>query len=181
MRSRHRILGALGLLTATVLAWSCRDALVGTAPRRLTNVPPTFAASADESEPGANGRAVACSRRTAQSGHAVIGPEGGTLVIGRNRLIIPAGALGERVQLSGYVAADTIELVHLAPHGLRFLRPVRLLLDASGCGLSDHPEVGVAYVDNAGSILEWIDATYDPHARVVSAPIEHFSGYLLAF
>lgn len=181
MRSRHRILGALGLLTATVLAWSCRDALVGTAPRRLTKAPAAFTASADESERGANGRAVACSRRPAQSGRSVIGPEGGTLVIGRNRLIVPPGALGERVQLSGYVTADTIELVHLAPHGLHFLRPARLLLDASGCGLPENSDLGVAYVDDAGTILEWIDATYDSRARVVSAPIEHFSGYLLAF
>src|SRR4051812_29773655 len=46
-----------------------------------------------------------CSSKTATEGTALIGPRGGVLNIGTHRLIIPAGALTRRVQISGSVPA----------------------------------------------------------------------------
>ena len=52
------------------------------------------------------------------------------------------------------------------------------MLDAVGC---DVPADGVHvdYVDDAGVLLERIDARYDGAARAVSAPISHFSVYAI--
>jgi hypothetical protein len=124
------------------------------------------------------GQVLACSRREAQTGSAVIGPNGGTLVVGNNQLIIPPGALQEETRITGTVPADTIASIHFEPEGLRFRKPAGLQLDATGCARAEG-QPSILYLDDNGNVLEKIDAVYSNWWHSVAAPIEHFSVYAI--
>ena len=111
----------------------------------------------------------------------VFGPGGGTLVIGNSRLIIPGGALHDTVTITATTAGDSTSTVNFQPEGLRFSKPVGLILDSTGCAIDDGASPSVVYLAPDGAVLETIPAIYDPHWKAVAAPIEHFSGYAIAF
>jgi hypothetical protein len=142
---------------------------------------PSHAAAPQGQSASALGQLVACSRREPVTGSAVIGPRGGVVVAGRNTLIVPPGALREPVLITATVSADTVALVRFAPHGLQFRTPAGLVLDSEGCGIPDGAAPAVVYVDDAGTVLERIEAYFSPRWHAVAAPIEHFSGYAIAF
>lgn len=125
-----------------------------------------------------SGTLVACSQRTAMSDSALIGPAGGTLVVGKNKLIVPAGALLRPVMISGTVPAEPYAAIHFEPSGLQFRKPAGLVLDGAGCTVPDGA-VHVDYVDDDGNVLERIDATYSSLWHTVAAPISHFSVYAI--
>ena len=121
---------------------------------------------------------LACSRRQAQTASAIIGPSGGTLAIGDDKLIVPPGALQQETLITGTIPEDTTASIHFEPEGLRFKKPAGLVLDARGCGqLSGEPSV--LYLDDNGNILEQIDAIYSNWWHTVAAPIQHFSVYAI--
>jgi hypothetical protein len=124
------------------------------------------------------GRLVACEQRIAAADSAVIGPSGGTLRVGNNDLVVPPGALTQSILLRGEVPADTVASIRLSPEGLVFRRPAGLVLDAAGCS-DPGGAAKVLYLDDAGNVLEEIDAYYDPSWKRVAAPINHFSRYAL--
>jgi len=127
---------------------------------------------------GSNGQLVACSTRDAQADSALIGPSGGTLVVGNDRLIVPPGALQTPVMISGTIPAEPYAAIHFEPSGLQFKKPAGLVIDGAGC---DVPASGVRvdYVDDEGNVLERIDATYSNLWHTVAAPISHFSVYAI--
>lgn len=127
---------------------------------------------------GSNGQLVSCSQRAARADSALIGPAGGTLVVGNNKLIVPAGALTQPVMISGTVPAEPYAAIHFEPSGLHFRKPAGLVLDGSGCSVPPDG-VHVDYVDDEGNVLERIDATYSNLWRTVAAPINHFSVYAI--
>ena len=118
-----------------------------------------------------------CTPRDAQYGTATIGPAGGELDVGTDRLIIPPGALTETVQVSGSSPAGTTPTIFFQPHGLRFRKSAGLILDASNC--TDVPSV--VYLSELGVDSPPIVATYSTWWHTVAAPIDHFSGYAVAF
>jgi len=117
----------------------------------------------------------------ALSGSGVFGPSGGTLVLGRNRLIIPSGALAEPTLITATVPDDTIAAIQFQPEGLRFLKPAGLVLDVAGCGIPGSESApDIVYMNDSGEILERIDAIFSSFWHTVAAPIEHFSQYAVA-
>lgn len=121
---------------------------------------------------------AACTRRDAQQGSAVIGPAGGTITLGNNQLIVPAGALDTATLITASVPADTIASIHFEPEGLQFRKPAGLVLDGEGCTVSGDG-VDVLYLDDDGAVLERIEATYSNFWHTVAAPISHFSVYAI--
>lgn len=124
---------------------------------------------------------VRCRGRQLIQSSGRFGPAGGILAFGNSRLIIPGGALRDTVTISATQLDDGTSTVRFEPHGLRFYKPAGLVLDGSGCDFPDRAVASVVYVDDAGTVLETIDAFYDPHWKAVAAPIVHFSGYAIAF
>lgn len=111
-------------------------------------------------------------------GAALIGPSGGELRVGPHRLIVPAGAVPHPTEISGYVPADSTITIWLEPHGMIFRKPVGLQLDASNCeSIPDVIYVG----DAADGATEYIRAEYSALWKTVAAPLDHFSGYAIAF
>jgi hypothetical protein len=118
-----------------------------------------------------------CSPKNSSFGSALIGPSGGTLFIGPNRLIIPAGALREKVQISGTVPAGRPFEIDLEPHGLHFQKAAGLILDASSCiDVQD-----IVYLIDEVTASPPILATYSNLWHTIACPIWHFSGYAIAF
>ena len=124
------------------------------------------------------GRLVACERRDVAADSALIGPAGGTLRVGANELVVPPGALTAAVMVRGEVPEDTVASIRLFPEGLVFRKPAGLVLDTDGCA-DPGDAAKILYLDDAGNVLEEIDAHYSPWWKRVAAPINHFSRYAL--
>jgi hypothetical protein len=118
-----------------------------------------------------------CVPRTSAQGSAVIGPAGGTLWIGAHRLIVPAGALTEKVLISGTVPEGRPFEIDLQPHGLQFRKAAGLILDARSC--VDVPPI--VYLIDQVNVSPPIAAIYSNWWKMIACPIWHFSGYAVAF
>ena len=117
-----------------------------------------------------------CQPREIATGSALIGPAGGVLQIGPHRLIIPAGALTERVLISGTVPQGKPFQIDLQPHGLHFRKAAGLILDASSC--TDVPTI--VYIVDQLTVGPPIRAIYSNWWKAIACPIWHFSGYMIA-
>lgn len=117
-----------------------------------------------------------CTPRKAAIGSALIGPSGGTIWVGPHRIIIPAGALQEKVQISGTVPEGKPFEIDLQPHGLQFKKPAGLILDASSC--TDVPTI--VYLIDQYTQSPPIAAYYSNFWHMIACPIWHFSGYAIA-
>jgi hypothetical protein len=112
----------------------------------------------------------------------VVGPEGGTLVVGPHRLVIPAGALDQPVRIIAELPTDTVNSVRFQPEGLQFKRAARLTLDYNNCPLVRNllPK-RIAYTTESLNILSYLLSIDDLLRRKVSANIKHFSRYAVAW
>ena len=119
---------------------------------------------------------VKCHRLGPLQRSAVIGPEGGTLRVGDTYLVVPAGALSERVRMTATVL-DTIAAVELQPHGVRFALPVRLAIDVRGCTVREEQHPVLLYLDDDGEVRETIRGHLDEDGDSFFARIVHFSVY----
>jgi hypothetical protein len=149
--------------------------VLGCGPDAVTSPPRLVAHGKGDNAPG---RLVACERREVAVDSALIGPSGGTLRVGANELVVPPGALTVTVMMRGEVPEDTVASIRLFPEGLVFRKPAGLVLDTEGCA-DPGSAAKVLYLDNAGNVLEEIDAHYSPWWKRVAAPINHFSRYAL--
>lgn len=128
---------------------------------------------------------LTCRPQPSASATQTFGPDGGTLVIGPHRLVIPAGALSSTTTITGTAPTDNVVSVTFQPEGLKF-NPDHLptlTLDYSSCGLVWNilPK-HIVYTDDALNILEVLSGSLDNLLRdEVSAPIKHFSRYVISY
>ncbi len=167
------------LLTTTV----CCSVLVGCAASDMASplAPATPSQLRGQFPLARIANARGCQTHVASTDSGVFGPQGGTLTFGTSLLIIPAGALQDTVTISATVPEGDASRVEFRPQGLQFMKPAGLLLDTSGCSYGDTVAPSVVYLSESGAILETIPAVYDPHWHTIAAPIQHFSGYAIAF
>lgn len=173
----NRVVRLSFVVAGVVALFACTDA--ATSPTAMAPVASSAESHWGGDGPPANGRLVRCESQRQGWDSETIGPRGGELRVGANRLIIPAGALHTPVRITATVPTDDIAYIRFEPHGLVFRKAPLLVVDASGCDLGGRAP-DVVYVQH-GQILERIDARYYPQHRVVAAPIRHFSGYALAW
>lgn len=172
---------ACGFLGAVALYACAERATAPSVPEVRANAAHANGREWDDDDDGpANGRLIRCEDQRSGYDSEYIGPRGGRIVVGRNQLIIPAGALTRTVRITAIVPDDDVAFVQFEPSGLVFRRSPLLVLDAAGCNLGNYTP-DVVYVNDAGRILERIEARYYPQYKVVAAPIDHFSGYALAW
>jgi len=126
-------------------------------------------------------KASTCAPHGASQASGRFGPGGGTLLFGNSRLIIPGGALRDTVTISAVIPEGTSTNVEFAPHGLQFAKPAGLILSTESCEISNPLAPSVVYLSPDGDVLEYIQAVFDPHWKTIAAPIDHFSGYAIAF
>lgn len=131
---------------------------------------------------GPIGALLKCTPMVADSTIQVIGPEGGTLWVGPHRLVVPAGALTEAVTITAVAPSDTVNRIVFAPHGLELAQPARLSMSYANCGIVRWllPK-RIAYTTDLLEIIELLVSLDNPLARRVSADLDHFSTYAVAW
>jgi hypothetical protein len=133
---------------------------------------------------------------TALSATATIGPEGGTIEIGRAglRVTFARGAVAKPTRITLTANSGDVVAYEFLPHGLRFAAPVIVRQDLHGTAAQrDHAlaaslqgsyfegELAANFVGTTGKyarIKESRKAALKSSKRYLEFSIEHFSGYL---
>ena len=123
-----------------------------------------------------------CSPQPFDSASQTIGPDGGTLTLGSNTLMVPPGALDTPTTISGVVQPDSVNAVRFAPQGLVFQQPAQLVMSYANCGLlgSLIPK-RIAYTTDDFFILQIIPSLDNVLNRTVTGQVSHFSQYAIAW
>ncbi|HEX5725145.1 MAG TPA: hypothetical protein VFX98_06745 [Longimicrobiaceae bacterium] len=120
------------------------------------------------------------SRSGGGSASELIGPAGGTVTLGENRLVFPKGALAQGTVIT-MTQDPRYAGVQLQPHGLQFptgREPV-LTLSGGGSSLASFRQVAIAYVGDSGQILEILPTTALGKSGKFRTELQHFSAYVL--
>ena len=123
---------------------------------------------------------LSCSPQPYVSRTQVVGVNGGTVVVGTHRLVIPAGALSRNYTIRAEQVPHRVNSVRLSPEGLRFAKPAKLTLSYSNCS----PLLllkRVVHPDDLLRILEPIPSLDNLGTKTVTADIRHFSRYAVAW
>jgi hypothetical protein len=125
---------------------------------------------------------LACNLQPYAYSAKLIGPAGGTIQAGGHVLTIPAGALSQNVMISAEAPSDFVASVRFKPEGLHFARKATLTLDYSNCPLGRLNLLKrVAYTTDNLNILSFLLSRDDLLRMRVSADLEHFSRYAVAW
>jgi hypothetical protein len=125
----------------------------------------------------------ACTPVAADSATQTIGPEGGTLQVGANTLVIPAGALDSAVTITAMAPSDTVNRVQFQPEGLTFNEPARLTMSYANCntlGLWLPKQIAFT-TDDLLLILEYLPSWDNLFGQTVTGHVRHFSDYAIAW
>lgn len=130
------------------------------------------------------GSLLTCAPQPYATNTAVIGPSGGIITVGRHSLVVPVGALNEEVTITAEAPSDNVVSVRFKPEGLQFnpsRQPV-LTLDYSACSLVNNllPK-RIVYTTERLEVLSLLPSLDNLFAKRVSAPLEHFSRYVVAY
>jgi len=114
------------------------------------------------------------------SSTAVVGPQGGTVKVGKTTLVIPRYALPSTVTIKAEQVPGSVNSVRFSPEGLRFAKPATLTMSYDNCVLT-LPTKQIVYTTEGLRILELLKSLDLRLSRTVSASIEHFSRYAVAY
>lgn len=112
-----------------------------------------------------------------------VGPDGGTWKFGPHSMAIPKGALSKTVTIKAEVISDRVNSVRFSPEGLNFSKGgVQLTLSYANCfGVGMLLPKLVAYTDEQLSILYLLQSVDNVFQKKVTAQLQHFSRYAVAF
>ncbi len=123
---------------------------------------------------------LSCSSQAYAVTTKAVGAQGGTIVVGTHRLVIPAGALASSVTITAEQVSGNVNSVRFSPEGLQFAQPASLSLSYANCS----PLMvlkRVAYVNERLGILDLIPSLDNLFSKTVTGSIRHFSRYAVAW
>lgn len=116
--------------------------------------------------------------RTTQS----VGPLGGVIVAGPHILVIPPGALAKKTTITAEVISGKYNTIKFGPEGLKFRNDALLTMSYKNCsGLGMLLPKKIVYTDNLLNLLKILKSLDLSGQKLVTAPLEHFSRYAIAF
>ena len=121
-----------------------------------------------------------CSPQASLSSTETIGPEGGVIAVGRHWLVIPRNALSQDVTITAEQVPGKTNSIRFSPEGLKFQTPVALSMSYENC-LLVLVKKKVVYTDEQLKILQVFPSLDLFSAKRVTAPIDHFSRYAVAY
>ena len=121
-----------------------------------------------------------CSPQPYASTTETIGPEGGVIAVGRHWLVIPRNALSQDVTITAEQISGKTNSIRFSPEGLQFRTPVALSMSYENC-LLVLVKKKVVYTDEQLKILQVFPSLDLFSAKRVTAPIDHFSRYAVAY
>lgn len=131
-------------------------------------------------KPIADLRLLSCSTQPYVKTTRVVGQQGGLIVVGTHRLVIPAGALSRSVTITAEQVPGRVNSVRFLPEGLTFAKPAVLTLSYSNCS----PLLilkRVVYTSELLRILELLPSLDNRQQKTVTGTIRHFSRYAVAW
>jgi hypothetical protein len=176
-------LKAVRISVLVALAWlaflACNKSDPLLAPEKSDlNLTSNFQAVGDKSSNDED-LATICKRDKSEIGTstALIGPAGGVLKRAKHQLVIPAGALSKTVKISFSILASAYLECELKPYGLKFNKPVRLILSYNGAcdGNLDASALKVAYYDSKTQLGVLIPTAVDTELKTVTVELERFA------
>ncbi len=197
MKARRLLVVGVSI-AAIALATSCGDSSLTGVPGPSASRRPLFSASDSRADPTG---LLACTVLPSASVRQVIGPEGGTIHIGPHTLVISPGALTKTYRIDAEIKPtktrlvkppkgrapkpgfNVVNAVRFEPH-LKFRTPVLLMMSYANCDFedSDSPSTAVVYTNPVLNVIHEIEPSVDDRdAEVVSAWIDHFSNYAIAW
>jgi hypothetical protein len=109
-----------------------------------------------------------------------VGPKGGTIKVGEHVLVIPEGALSRKVTIKAEQMRGSTNSVRFSPEGLRFEKPAPLTMSYKNCLVVLLPK-RIVYTTEQFKILEVLRSLDLFHKKQVTAPLDHFSRYAIAY
>jgi len=123
---------------------------------------------------------LTCSPQPYDVTTTTIGPRGGSIKVGSHRLDIPAGALSQKTTITAEQVTGPTNSIRFSPEGLRFEQPALLTMNYDNC-ISLLISKRIVYTDEKLKILEVLTSIDLFKKKTVSAPIDHFSRYAVAY
>ncbi|HKT60240.1 MAG TPA: hypothetical protein VJQ46_09325 [Gemmatimonadales bacterium] len=123
---------------------------------------------------------LTCTSLPYASVSATVGPQGGTIRVGKSTLVIPRGALANTVTIKAEQMSGKVNSIRFSPEGLRFAQPAQLTMSYDNC-LVILPTKRIVYTTETLKVLEILKSLDLRLTRMVSAPIDHFSRYAIAY
>jgi hypothetical protein len=109
-----------------------------------------------------------------------VGPKGGKIVVGTHTLEIPKGALFKTVIIKAEQITGSTNSVRFSPEGLGFEKRPKLTMSYENCAIVLLRKK-IVYTDESLKILEVLRSLDLFNKKTVSAPIDHFSRYAVAW
>jgi hypothetical protein len=123
---------------------------------------------------------LVCKEQPYKITRKIIGQKGGEIQVGSHILTIPRGALREPELITAEQMPGTTNSVRFSPEKLRFKRSAELTMSYKNCTVVLLPKK-IVYTDENLTILEVLKSLDLFQKKTVSAPIDHFSRYALAY
>ena len=123
---------------------------------------------------------LVCQGEQYQITRRTVGPAGGRIEIGRHTLVVPAGALRTWTTITAEVVPGRTNSLRFSPEGLQFAKPASLTMGYQNCLVVLLPK-HIVYTDEKLNILEVLRSLDLFSQKVVTAPIDHFSRYAVAY
>ncbi|MEO8089809.1 MAG: hypothetical protein ABI703_05905 [Gemmatimonadales bacterium] len=123
---------------------------------------------------------LVCSSEPYAITRKTIDKDGGTIQVGNHTLVIPRGALKKKTTITAEQVSGRTNSVRFSPEGLRFEKPSSLTMSYKNC-LVVLLQKHIVYTDEKLNILEILRSLDLFGQKTVSAPIDHFSRYAVAY
>jgi len=187
----HRRFTALALALALATGVSCTtsDSTAPFAPTAEQQASPSFGLIGDLTNGltstvvgtlGSVTDLLTCSRQPYATTTQTIGREGGVILVGTHRLVIPSDALSSATTITAEQISGSTNSVRFSPEGLRFAKPAALTMSYDNCALV-LIQKKIVYTTDALEILEVLSSLDLFKSKSVTAPIDHFSRYAVAY
>jgi hypothetical protein len=110
-----------------------------------------------------------------------IGPRGGVLNVGSHTLVVPKNALSQDVTITAEQMKGSSNSIRFSPEDLHFRTPAVLTMTYDNCAVV-LLQKKIVYTDEHLKVLEVLKASLDLFKKKsVTAPIDHFSRYAVAY
>jgi hypothetical protein len=109
-----------------------------------------------------------------------IGPNGGVIAVGSHSLVIPRNALQQKVTITAEQISGSTNSVRFSPEGLRFQQSATLTMSYQNCALV-LLQKKIVFTSEKLKILEVLGSLDLFRSKTVTAPIDHFSRYAVAY
>jgi hypothetical protein len=121
-----------------------------------------------------------CSAQAYDVEYETVGPWGGSVRVGNHLLVIPRGALTQYVRIKAEQIPGSTNSVRFSPEGLTFKKSAVLTLSYGNCSNVEFPKA-IVYTTEDFNVLEIMLSVDFLRWKKVTAPIDHFSRYAVAY